>query len=191
MLDSPVRGNDTQKEIKMKKALWFVLVGLVLTSSYLYATEDHDHPAPYVGSAEFERMKGLAGTWKGTHEMAGNPSSEATVEYSVTSNGSAVVEKLFPGTPHEMISVYHDKSGKLAMTHYCGLGNRPEMKSVSSTPNEIKLDFSGPSDIDVAKDAHMHALTLTFDGDILIQNWSYYKDGADAGTTTITLTRAS
>ena len=173
----------------MKRVLWLVLVGLVLGHSYSFASEEH--PAPYVGSSEFEQMKGLAGTWKGMHQFGDQEATEAVVEYSVTSNGSAVVEKLFPGTPHEMISVYHDQGGKLSMTHYCGLGNRPEMSLTSSTPNEIKLDFSGPADIDTAKDAHMHSLALTFDGDKIIQNWTYYKDGAVAGNTTITLARAN
>ena len=37
-------------------------------------------------------------------------------DIQVTSGGSALVEKLSPGTPHEMVSVYHDKDGELAMT---------------------------------------------------------------------------
>jgi hypothetical protein len=41
------------------------------------------------------------------------------VEYRVTGAGSAVVETLFPGTPHEMVTVYHARKGVLCMTHYC------------------------------------------------------------------------
>jgi hypothetical protein len=174
----------------MKKTLWFVLAGLVLANSYLHAAAE-DHPPPYVGSSEFEQVKSLAGTWRGTHQMAGEEVTEAVAEYSVTSNGSVVVEKLFPKTPHEMVSAYYDKNGKLSMTHYCSLGNRPEMSLASSSPNEIKLDFSGPSEINTAMDAHMHSLALVFEGDKIIQTWGYYKDGVDAGKTTITLSRAS
>ena len=141
-------------------------------------------------ASALKKIKSLAGTWKGTHEMEGKPAEDVTVEYSVVSNGNAVIEKMSPGTPHEMISIYYDKDGKLAMTHYCPIGNRPEMKLVSSNDKEIKLDFTGPSDIDVAKDSHIHSLDLTFGDNQLTQNWTYYEKGAPAGDTAIILTRS-
>ena len=44
-----------------------------------------------------------------------------SVTYETSSNGSIVVETLFPGTPHEMVSVYYDENGKFGMTHYCAM----------------------------------------------------------------------
>lgn len=174
----------------MKKVLLFVLSFVILGSSCVYAGTD-EHPAPYVGTAEFERLKGLNGIWKGTSQMEGKE-EEAIVEYDVTSNGSTVVEKLFPGTPHEMVTVYYDRKGKLSMTHYCGLGNQPQMNLVSSNENEMKFNFSKTSDIDPAKEAHMHSLILTFDGNNRLNHaWQYYQNGAEAGITNITLTRTS
>lgn len=100
-------------------------------------------------------------------------------------------EKLFTGTPHEMISVYRDKKGRASMMHYCAIGNQPEMDLVSSNEKEMKFDFSPENSIDSSKENHMHSLTLSFEeNDKLIQNWKYFKDGAEAGSTTITLTRA-
>ncbi len=175
----------------MKKVLLLVLASLVLTNTYLFATTDYEMK-PYTGSAEFERLKSLAGTWKGTTTEPDGKKWEGTVEYAVTSNGSAVTEKLFAGTPHEMVSVYHDTKGKLSMTHYCGLGNRPELSLVSSTDNEMQFVFSNPSEIDPAKEMHMHSLKLTFDGkDKLVQDWKLFKDGSDAGDTVISLSRQS
>ena len=52
-------------------------------------------------------------------------------EYRVAANGSVVVERNFPDTPKEMISVYHDRGGKLSMTHYCALANQPQMSLTS------------------------------------------------------------
>ena len=175
----------------MRKILLYLLAVLTLNQFCLFASPKHEMPPAYVGSPEFERLKGLTGVWKGSSEMD-DEKHEATVEYYVTSNGSAVVEKLFPGTPHEMISVYHDKKGKLAMTHYCGFGNQPQLDLVSSNEKEMKFDFSNSNDIDPAKEDHMHSLTLTFDGkDKLVQNWGCMKGGADAGKTVIVLARAS
>ena len=55
-------------------------------------------------------------------------------EYRVTASGTAVVETLFPGSDHEMVSVYtkDKKSGDLLMTHYCGLGNQPRSAARSA-----------------------------------------------------------
>jgi len=61
--------------------------------------------APAVdGKAAFERLKSLAGTWQG-QAGHGQPGEAAIVTYRVASGGSVVEETLFPGTPHEMISM--------------------------------------------------------------------------------------
>src|SRR5436189_2634538 len=78
---------------------------------------------PYVGSAEFEKLKTLAGTWQGTTDMGKGP-MQIQVQYRVVSGGSAVEERLFADTPMEMITIYHDQDGKVALTHYCSLCNR-------------------------------------------------------------------
>ena len=61
---------------------------------------------PYEGSPALKTMKSLAGTWKGTHIIHGKE-APASIEYKVSSNGSTVVETMFPGSPHEMVNVYH------------------------------------------------------------------------------------
>ncbi len=173
----------------MKKTLLFLAVFLCANYS-VFAGGEH-MAKPYVGTPEFERLKTLAGSWKGKHIESDGKESDVNVEYSVSSNGSILVEKLAPGTPHEMISIYRDKKGKAAFTHYCAIGNQPEMDLISSSEKEMKFDFSPSNNlIDPAKDEHMHALTLNFDGnDKLTQTWKYFKGGAQAGETVITLTR--
>jgi hypothetical protein len=49
---------------------------------------------------------------------------EFTVEYRLVSGGSVIEERIFAGTPKEMVTMYHDQHGKLALTHYCILGTR-------------------------------------------------------------------
>lgn len=144
---------------------------------------------PYKGSQPFESLKSLAGTWEGA-KVSGEKEEPVKVEYKVSSNGSTVVETLFPGTPYEMITVYHDKGGKLTMTHYCAIGNQPQMDLVKTDGKVMEFSLSEASHIDVAKEGHMHGLKLTMvDQDHLIQNWTMYKDGKDGGATTIKLAR--
>jgi hypothetical protein len=118
--------------------------------------------APKIGSPEFERMKTLVGTWKGKADMGGGP-VEMTLQYRLLSGGSVLEERVFAGTPHEMVTMYYDKGGKLALTHYCVLGNRPGMVLKSADDSTIKFDFDETCWIDVAKESHMHALTIQFD----------------------------
>ncbi|MDB5312985.1 MAG: hypothetical protein JWO38_7187 [Gemmataceae bacterium] len=109
-----------------------------------------------------ERLKKLAGTWVEA-DKAGQPTDKVVSVVRVTAAGSAVHETLFPGQPQEMISVYHLDKGDLVMTHYCALGNQPRMKAdPASSPNKIRWAFAGGTNLDPAKDMHMHEATVTF-----------------------------
>lgn len=135
----------------------------------------------YKGSEQFERMKGLAGVWKGTSDM-GKGEQEVVIEYYVTSAGSALVEKLFPGMPHEMISIYHDKGDKLSMTHYCSLHNQPQLELKKSGKKKLQFKLSKTSTID-PKEYHMNSLTILFkDENNIIQEWVSYKNGKEENT---------
>ena len=145
-------------------------------------------PPPYVGSAEFQKMKSLAGAWEAPNPMS--PDGKMKVTYEVTSNGSAVVERMGIGTPFEMVSIYHDEKGKLAMTHYCAIGNQPRLALESSGPDQIKLLFSKNNVINPKKEDHMHSLAMTFLGpDLVRQEWSGYRGGKLEKPTVFTLTR--
>ncbi len=132
---------------------------------------------PYSGSAEFEKMKTLAGTWKATVDMGGGP-MPITAQYRVVSGGSAIEERLFVDTPKEMVTLYHDKDGKLALTHYCTLCNRPAMTLVKSEGKSLEFDLAKDSDIKVDSEKHMHAVTLTLaDADHLTHDWTLFEGG--------------
>ena len=147
--------------------------------------------AATAGTGEFERIKRLAGRWEGVTQHGGGKEEPAAVDYKVTSGGSAVVETLFPGTPHEMVSVYHtDGQGKLSMTHYCMIGNQPKLDLTQSDDNHVELSLA--SDSGIAPEAmHMHSLNVTWqDADHLTQQWSSFDGGKPKETTTIRLSRA-
>ena len=56
------------------------------------------------------------------------------------------------------------KAGKLAMTHYCVLGNRPEMTVKSSDAKSITFDLDAACcTFDPQKESHMSGTTGRFD----------------------------
>ena len=158
-----------------KFVLGIAAAAMIAGAGYAVAGEDAKCPPTPPASAQLEQIKKLAGRWEGTsdHMAEQGPS---VVEYKITSGGSAVVETLFPGTPHEMVSIYHDEGGRLAMTHYCMLGNQPTLKLVKSDGNNFK--FTLASGIKSLKEMHMHQLVLTWqDPDHITQTWTSYQDG--------------
>ncbi len=170
-----------------KRAIGWLVLGCVVAMG-ASAGADDPHRVP-TSSPELERIKSLAGRWQGASKTGDN-TEPAVVEYKVTAGGSAVVETLFPGTAHEMVSVYHDQNGKLTMTHYCMLGNQPQLKLVGADNQHLNFSLAKSPGIDVAKDQHMHALTVAWQGsDHLTQTWSCYEGGKPHMTTTITLSR--
>ncbi len=165
-----------------------VLLGLILCP--VPAVSGGYDRAAVTHSADFEKMKGLAGAWQGTADMGKGPQT-FKVTYELTSAGNAVIERLFAGLPHEMVSVYYDFNGKLNMTHYCSLGNQPHMELMN--PGEKTMFFSlsekNPNLVSVKED-HMHSLNISFEGkDSITQSWSRYEKGEKQSDTVIKLTR--
>ena len=142
-----------------------VLVGGLMLLVLGAGARGADAPAPAKATAThpgFERLKKLAGTWVEA-DKDGKPTDKVVSVIKVTAGGSAVQETIFPGQPLEMVSVYHLDGADLLMTHYCARGNQPRMKADPKAPsNQIKWLFDGGTNLDPAKDTHMHAATVTF-----------------------------
>jgi len=137
-------------------------------------------------AARFDKLKALAGDWT---KSGGDGSVEAS--YRVTANGTAVVETLFPGTPHEMVTVFTIDKGNLVLTHYCAEGNQPHMKADrGGDASSIAFKFDGGGNIKSPKDDHMHEAFFTFkDADHLTSMWQFYKDGKPAEKAEFNLVR--
>ncbi len=139
-------------------------------------------------SKEFEKLKTLEGSWEAADPE--NSNEKIRVKFHATSGGSALVERIFPGTPKEMISVYYDRNGKPAMTHYCILANQPELDLVKAKGKNFEFAFASRSNIDVEKETHMHAMTITLkDSDHMIQSWIGYENGKEKEAHTVYYTR--
>ena len=158
----------------------FVVLALSLTA---VAQDKHEHQAPPAPTnAGLEKMKTMVGTWV-MADKDGKPTDEVVSVVKITAGGSAVHETLFPGQPHEMVSVYTAEGPDLVLTHYCMLGNQPRLKAgqKSVAGNKISFEFAGGTNLDPQKDKHMHAATLTFvDADHLqIDGVGWDKGGPD------------
>ena len=142
----------------MRNCVWACAVAAVLA----VGARAEDHKPDGGKGPGLDRIKKLAGTWVAADDK-GKPTDQVVSVFKVTAAGSAVQETLFPGQPHEMVSIYHLDGPDLVMTHYCALGNQPRMKAdPSSPPNQIRWVFAGGTNLDPAKDMHMHSGTVTF-----------------------------
>ncbi len=174
----------------MKKSIYVLVAGAYLLCvglSLAYGAEGSS--APYTGSKGFERMKELVGVWEGTSSMP-KEGEKVRVEYRLSSGGSSIVETLFPGTPHEMVSVYFDNKGQLTMTHYCALRNQPRMKLQKADARNLNFMFAGGTNIDPKKDAYMRSLTITFvDKNHIIEKWTLFEAGKEKEMSVFELSR--
>jgi hypothetical protein len=140
--------------------------------------------------ARLDLFKQLAGEWVGKEQ--GKDGHEVRVRYAVTAGGSAVVETLFPGTEHEMVTVIHRDGDDLLLTHYCHLGNQPQMKAtLNGDGKKIEFKFVRATNLKSDKDKHMHNATYTFvDKDTLKSEWTLFDEGKASGHVVFELKRS-
>ena len=136
----------------------------------------------------FQKMKSLAGEWK----VEGGDHGPGTIVYKVTSNGSVVMQTFFPGSEHEMVSMYHLDGDELKMTHYCAFKNQPRVKldKAASTPESLVFAFDGGTNFDPSKDAHMHSGRIKFlEGGKVEEQWDGYAEGKKNHTVSFALSK--
>jgi hypothetical protein len=156
-------------------------LALVLGATVLAAAARGAEPAPD-HKAAFDRLKTLAGAWQGHHTTPDGPPME--VEYRLTGGGSALVERLFAGSPHEMTSVYYLDAGELVLTHYCAMGNQPRMKLVAGgQQGDLRFDFVGGTNLDVATSTHIHGGRISMPApDRFDADWHVWSQGKQTDT---------
>src|SRR4051794_3615184 len=171
----------------MKTKITILCATMILAAAgWLQAAEGTPKPV----STEFERMKTLVGAWTGKTDFGQGP-IDMTVRYRLLAAGSVLEERVFEGTPNEMVTMYYDQGGKLALTHYCMLGNRPAMALKASDAKSLTFDFDGACcTIDAKKESHMHGLTLRFDDqDTITSSCQSIMEGKEMSAHPVTLKR--
>ena len=113
-------------------------------------------------SKDFQRLaEAMVGTWKGK-KVDDEGEMDIEVQYRLTSGNSALVERLFKDSPHEMISIYHT----------------------------LRFEFVDGTNMASEKETHMRSLTVKFlDRDRMQHEWDLYADGKKQKTVTLTLHR--
>ena len=129
--------------------------------------------------AIFEKIKSMSGEWVHTK---GPIKGTVGLSVRVIAGGSAVVERQFPGTPMEMITVYHLDGDEVMLNHYCVLGNQPRLKAtMGDGKNTIMFSFVGATNLASRNDPHMHEGWLTFvNKDSIKSSWTKFVDGKAA-----------
>lgn len=163
------------------------LTATLFLSLSSFAGSKHDHPAPALSPA-FESLKSIVGVWEGTNKMSGKE-EPMKVTYELTSGGTAIVEKLMPGTPHEMVTVYANRGKEVHATHFCMLGNQPVMKLKKAAGNQFVFEMDGTKGISNKNEMHMHGVTLALNGNKLKQEWTNYKDNKKGDVVVFELTK--
>jgi hypothetical protein len=162
--------------MKTCERLAVVALGLALAAP-VAGLAGEEAAAPLDGKAAFAQLKTLAGDWEGA--VVGQPGEHA-VQYRVTSGGNAVIESLFAGTPHEMVSVYFMNGEDLVLTHYCSAANQPRLRldRAASSAQELRFAFDGGTNFDPAKDAHVHAGRIRLlSAQQLDAEWEFFENG--------------
>ena len=150
------------------------LAAFALSTSAVLAAPAPARPA----STSLERFKALAGEWVAAEDGEMAKKGDLVARYTVTAAGSAVVETVFPGHEHEMVTVYNADGPDLVLTHYCMEGNQPRMRAKNAAGSRFDFAFDGGTNIDPKRDRHMHSASLVLVGaDEIRTEWTEIADG--------------
>jgi hypothetical protein len=132
-------------------------------------------PTTQPASAAFDKLKSLAGEWKGKDSHG----KEAGSTFELTAGDTAVMEKMHMN----MVTMYTLDNNRVLLTHYCVAENQPRMTASALSDDGKTLDFTflDATGMKDANDGHMHHVKFTFtDADHMKEQWTFQKDGKDA-----------
>ena len=151
---------------------------LVLAAGGALADSATPSAGPAPASEAFERLKALAGEWVAAEDGETSKKGDLVARFAVTAAGSAVVETVFPGSPHEMVTVYHPDGSDIVLTHYCMEGNQPRMRANAPRGSRFDFAFDGGANIDPRRDRHMNSASVELVGaDEIRTVWTEIAEG--------------
>jgi hypothetical protein len=168
----------------MRRAICMFAIGAVAVAVLVAQEKPHAKAPP-----AFETLKTLVGTWEG-------PNPEGGMETDVIrliSNGTAIEEIVQARQDNQMVTIYAPDGERIAMTHFCSIGNQPRMETQAATANQKEFDFAftGGTNIAGPGDPQMnHLLLQLIDKDHFIEVWGFSMNGK-VQQSTIHFTRKS
>ena len=157
----------------MKKGFASIVGSLLLIAIAAYAQS----PAKATDSG-FDRLKILVGDWVATGED-GKP---FTNSIRLVSNRTALQETFQTGQDNQMITMYSADGSRVALTHYCSMGNQPRMETpaVAGATDEFVFSFTGATNLPTPDASHMHRLVLQIDdADHFSETWTFREKKGD------------
>src|ERR1019366_7070657 len=143
-------------------------VVIIVLSASLVVAESDAHKS-------FDLLKGMEGNWAGKN----NQGQPVEVTFRMTAGGSALMSEIHGHGPENMITMFHMDGDRLLMTHYCGAGNQPRMKVISSDAKSVSFEFFDGTNIGPG-DGHMQHVTFTQpDADHHIEEWVFLDHGKE------------
>ncbi len=163
----------------MKKAK--VLLAIAICSVFAVSLRSDFAEENQPPGAAFDKLKSLAGEWKGKANEGGTE-MPATTSFRVVSDGSAILNVLGAGTPQEMVTMFHMDGRDLLATHYCAVHNQPRFRYVASAePNVLAFEFKDATNLANPSDPHMVGLKITIlDANHHYEDWTFFSNGQTA-----------
>ena|SRR5277367_2828811 len=141
----------------------------------LVAVNAHSQTKP---SGGFDRLKTLVGNW----EAAAEDGKPFTSSFRLVSNDTALEETFQTAQDNQMVTLYTPDGNRVALTHYCSVGNQPRMESpaVTAASDEFVFAFTGATNLASPEDVHMHRMVLQIDdADHFSETWTMRAKGQD------------
>jgi hypothetical protein len=164
----------------MKKIFCFLT--LLLFSSIGMATSNTN---------PFEELKKLEGKWIGTINKTDGSSGSFNLNYSITSNGSALVEES-NDSGIEMLTIFNFQNDQLVLTHYCGLMNKPVSILKSATNGTFYFETDQVrSGLDSSKEAFVGSwkIKVSEDGQSMMYEFTVIGPEGELMTATAEMTK--
>jgi len=133
---------------------------------------------PAQSSPAFDKLKSLAGEWEGKANEGGQE-IPTTTSFRLVSDSSVLMNVLGPGTPHEMVTMFHMDGSDLLATHYCAAHNQPRFRFVSTPePDVVAFEFKDATNLSSPTAPHMVGVKFTFiDPNHHFEDWTFLANG--------------
>lgn len=133
----------------------------------------------------FTALKALVGDWRST-----DAASATRVTYSLTANGSTLLESWTMGPTRQSLTVYTMDGERLLATHYCPQGNAPRMRFIETDASGAhRFLFADGANLQDPEGHHEHAFWIRIDApgtvarsETYIRNDASYDPARDTGT---------